>query len=383
MKNLLSLALLAFLFSCGDSTNESQNDFSNITFTMDTVVVDPGNEIINLKHGLWSSAMTENNEYLYLWNMDESTLDKVNLGELRLENKIKFEKEGPDGVGSYVAWLYMVDNDQILMANFQDIGLFDLTGKKLKNYNVAKTNFENEGIKEGENFNQKSILTKNGDIMYGMLGNWMDESWSLAKVDFEDRTLRKLELPGIDELPDFSVTLKIGEMAAIVPSGKGLQKIGNRIILSNSAYNTLHILEMDTDSVYQVNYTPQLTATAKKGGYPKEVDSEKRLREVMNEIYSEINFMPPIWDKENKKFYRFSYETQPKEVTDEPLFESAESKSISKIFLTIFDENFTMLGESLVSQLDQVPSFSFVKDGKIWFYVNVDDELGFVRMSFN
>lgn len=383
MKNHLIILLSVVLFACGGNETDNKTDFSNITFTMDTVVVDPGEEIINLKHGLWSSAMTENNEFLYLWNMDESTFNKVNLGELQLGGKIKFEKEGPDGVGSYVSWLYMVDNDQVLIANFQDIGLFDISGKKLKNFNLAKTSFENGALKEGENFNRRSILTKDGNIMYGMLGNWMDESWSLAKVDFKDRTLKRIELPGIDELPGYSVILKTGEMTAIVPSEKTIQKIGNRIILSNSAYNTLHILEMDTDSVHQVNYTPQLSATAKKGGYPKEVDSEKRLKEVMNEIYSEINFMPPIWDEGNKKFYRFSYETQPKEEMDGPLFESAESKPISKIFLTIFDENFTFLGESLVSQLDHIPSFPFVKDGKIWYYVNVEDELGFVRMSFD
>jgi hypothetical protein len=139
---------------------------------------------------------------------------------------------------------------------------------------------------------------------------------------------------------------------------------------------------MKQDSVYQVNYTPQLTAASKKGGYPKEVDSEKRFKEVMAEINSEINFQAPVWDEVNKRFYRFSYETTPGEITDEPMFESPEQKPISKVFLSIFDEDFNLIGESLVSQLTQIPNYVFVKDGKIWHYVNVDDELGFVRMEF-
>ncbi|WP_194976768.1 DUF4221 family protein [Aquiflexum lacus] len=383
MKNHLIILLSVLWFACGGNETETKTDFSNITFTMDTVVVDPGNEIINLKNGLWQSAFTDDKKFLFLWSQDEGTLDRINLDQLKLEDKIKFEKEGPDGVGSYVSWLYMVDNDQVLLANFQDIGLFDISGKKLKNYNLAKTNFESEGLKEGENFNRKSILTKDGNIMYGMLGNWIDESWSLAKVNFKDRTLKRIELSGIDELPDYSITLKMGEMTVIVPSDKTIQKIENRIILSNSAYNTLHIIEMDTDSLYQINYTPKLTASAKKGGYPKEVDSEKRLRELMNEIHSEINFMAPIWDPITKRFYRFSYETTPNEPTDKSLFEEEEIKPVSKVYLTLLDENFKLLGESVVAQLQQPPSSTFVKDGKIWYYVNVDDELGFVRMSFN
>lgn len=130
-----------------------------------------------------------------------------------------------------------------------------------------------------------------------------------------------------------------------------------------------------------VDYTPVLTSKAKKGGYPSEVDSEKRFKEVMEDIYAEINFQAPIWDAKNRRFYRFSYETIPTGNTDGPLFEDPEKKPIAKIYISIFDENFNLLGESLVSQIQGIPNTPFVKDGLIWSYVNVDDELGFVRME--
>ncbi len=102
----------------------------------------------------------------------------------------------------------------------------------------------------------------------------------------------------------------------------------------------------------------------------------------MADIYAEINFQAPVWDEVNNRFYRFSYETVPGVITDSPLFESPEKRQISKIFLSVFDEEFNLIGESAVSQLDQVPNSVFAKDGHIWHYVNVDDELGFVRMAF-
>lgn len=168
-----------------------------------------------------------------------------------------------------------------------------------------------------------------------------------------------------------------------MPAQKYLNKVGNRLIYSSTAFCDLFVIDIEKDSVYQVSYEPVLTAKAKKGGYQSEVDSEKRFKEVMAEIYAEINYQAPLWDEKNNKFYRFSYETNPAEDTDGPLLGSAQSKKISKVFISIFDEDFNLLGESELKDFKSVPEHPFVKDNKIWHYVNVDDELGFVRISIS
>lgn len=384
MKNYLIALFSALIFACGGGNEtETTMDFSNITFTMDTVVVDPGEEIMNLKNGLWSSAMTEDKEVLYVWNMDESTLDKVSINDLRLEEKIKFEKEGPDGVGSYVTWMSLLDNERILIANFQGMGLFDMKGKKLKTYKLDKESFKGDTLMDGESFNRKSIISEDGNVIYGLMGNWMNDKQFFSKVNFEDMVIKKFDLPGIENLRDYSVMLRSDQMIMVSAGDKSLQRVGNKIILSNSAYAALFIFDTEKDSIYQVDYEPKLTAKAKKGDYPKEVDSEKRFKEVMADINAEINFKELIWDPSSKRFYRFSYETIPGEISSKPPFDEEEEKPISKVYLTVLDENFNLLGESPIPQLQQAPSYPFFKDGKIWYYVNVDDELGFVRMSFD
>ncbi|EOZ92146.1 hypothetical protein A33Q_4239 [Indibacter alkaliphilus LW1] len=384
MKNYAIALFSSLIFACGGGNEtETGTDFSNITFTMDTVVVDPGEEIMNLKNGLWSSVMTDDKEVLYLWNMDESTMDKVSINDLRLVEKIKFEKEGPDGVGSYVTWMTILDNERILIANFQGMGLFDMKGKKLKTYKLDKENFEGDTLMEGESFNRKSLISQDGNIIYGLMGNWMNEKQSFSKVNFEEMVVKKFDLPGIESLKDYSVMLKSDQMIMVSTSDKSLQRVGNKIILSNSAYAALFIFDTEKDSIYQVDYEPKLTAKAKKGDYPKEVDSEKRFKEVMADIRAEINFREPIWDPSSKRYYRFSYETNPGEISNKPPFDEEEEKPISKVYFTVLDENFNILGESLIPQLQEPPSYPFVKEGKIWYYVNVDDELGFVRMELN
>ena len=384
MKNYILLLLSVLLFACGGNETETKTDFSNITFTMDTVIVDPGEEIINLRGGLWSSTINSDNSKLYRWDYQDFTLDIIDLDELVLERKVPFDKEGPNGVGSNVNWMGLPDDNEILLANFQGMGIFDLNGNKLSDLKLEKDKFEGDSLLEGEIFQRKSFPVAGGSVVYGLLVNpWMTPKGSLSKVDFESKTIKKIELPGEDKLPDYVVNGNTENISAIITSEKTVQKFGDKLVLSSTGYTDLYILDLKNDSVYHVDYSPRLSAKAKKGSYPSEVKSMERLKEVVQDIYAEINFQPLIWDEKNKRFYRFSFETSPMDNTDWPLFQPAELKPLSKLFLSILDEDFNLLGESDVSHLGSVPIYAFAKDGKISYYVNVEDELGFVRMSFN
>jgi hypothetical protein len=133
MRQLLFLPLLMLLlFSCGQNKMDSSDDLSSMTFSIDTVVVDAGEDIINLRGGLWNSTFSSDYNRLYLWDESSTTLKVIDLDGLRLEEKIQFEKEGPDGVGTYVSWLNMTDESSILIGSMEKTGLFSLSGKKAK-----------------------------------------------------------------------------------------------------------------------------------------------------------------------------------------------------------------------------------------------------------
>lgn len=55
----------------------------------------------------------------------------------------------------------------------------------------------------------------------------------------------------------------------------------------------------------------------------------------------------------------------------------------AEVFLTIFGENLEMLAESKISGITMPPQKQFAKDGKIWMFVNVEDKLGFARISMD
>jgi hypothetical protein len=55
----------------------------------------------------------------------------------------------------------------------------------------------------------------------------------------------------------------------------------------------------------------------------------------------------------------------------------------AKVVLSVYDFDLNVLGESELPQWNKIPKFHFVKDGKIWVFENIDDEMSFVRLSVN
>ena len=128
---LLSICLLAslILFSCGSKESEQKTDYSSISFSVDTVMVDPGEEILNLKYGLFVSDMTPDKQFLYLWDPDQNKVNEIDLNALELRNQFPFEKEGPDGVGNtFINVLALVENNFVI-GGFGSRGLFSKDGK--------------------------------------------------------------------------------------------------------------------------------------------------------------------------------------------------------------------------------------------------------------
>ncbi len=55
----------------------------------------------------------------------------------------------------------------------------------------------------------------------------------------------------------------------------------------------------------------------------------------------------------------------------------------NKVFLTVFDSEFSLVDELEIKELSEIDNDYFIKDGKLWLLINLDDELGFVRISLS
>jgi hypothetical protein len=179
-------------------------------------------------------------------------------------------------------------------------------------------------------------------------------------------------------------TLRMGNASIIVNPKIRIEKFGTKMVISNQINNSFTIIETSIDSLYYKTYKSHLTSDSKKSNYKTEHESVEGMEEEYAKFLQDINFLPPFWDEKNELFYRFSYQEM----------ESQDNKDEDvkiKVYLTIFDNDLNLLGESYVPQLKTIQgdiSFRefpkhFAKDGKIWIYENINDELAFVRLSIH
>jgi hypothetical protein len=378
----LNLLVVVFLFCCSEKKEkDSFYYFSNLQFTLDTINIDSDNEIIYLNNNLFGSDVTSNKKYFYNFNWNDHSLEKINLDDLRLEEKIQFEKEGPNGTGQFLGRITLHGEKQFTVENINRVELFFLGGKKLKTIPLDKFLIE-PGI--NEHVLSSPILDEEAYRLYVLTDRIDRNNYTLGIFNLQNNEALRMPLNSLENPNSYIFTLKMGNASIIVNPKIRIEKFGTKMVISNQINSSFAILETSIDSLYSKTYKSHLTADSKKSNYKTEHESVEGMEEEYAKFLQDINFLPPFWDEKNELFYRFSYqEMEPQDNKDEDVK--------IKVYLTIFDNDLNLLGESYVPQLKTIKGDisyrefpkHFAKDGKIWIYENINDELAFVRLSIH
>jgi hypothetical protein len=158
---------------------------------------------------------------------------------------------------------------------------------------------------------------------------------------------------------------------------------GGKLIVGVDGTNELYVMDKETGIAQHYEYASELTAAEKKGNYPPKVGSLDEFSGIYRRILEEVSFAAPVWDEENEVFYRFSYIMQFDDNAEKPEGSPFYQPSGSKVFLTIYDKELNMIAESAIPQLTKEPPYHFAKDGKLWVFENIEDEMGFIQFSFD
>lgn len=371
----LSYLMLMVILSCKGQIDKTDLDyFTNLQFSIDTVIVNPGDEIIFLKHQLSNADISKDGKYLFNFNVDDHTVEKINLDELRLEEKLPFEKEGPNGTGPSVGEMKVQNQSQITIHGMNHIALFSLDGEKLKTIYLENFSLDGAPVQGGEYLRRVRGLNTAATRLYGIIYSYDDESHALGILNLEDFEVSRLELNSFEKMPNFNIIYNSGGIKITHKEGVNIEKFGTKVILSNEITNTLMWYDSEMDSLFIKSYNSQLTANQKEKEYIMEHETLEEFEAEKRRLKQEINFLPPFWDQEGGCFYRFSYQ-------DLPEVSSGDEGIRSKVYLTALDKDLNKLGETLVPQLTKKPGKHFAKDGKIWIYENMNDEMGFVRLN--
>ncbi len=379
MKKLLYFTVLAGFFACSEKDATSDSIISiDFSYSLDTVMVDAGEDFIHLNWGLTSSDLSTDEKYFYNFKTgaEKLGLEVIDLENLSLERVIPISLDGPNAIRSpYITKVYSLPDDTYYLSDNYAVYHFDQKGNKLSTLTYAKQEFEGEKLPDDKRIWLDENLSPDGETLVALFGGQkMDEpSEGFAIFDLENKRVSYKATELVKERSNYQTTLYYEGVQPMGASGAAshLALQGDTLIYSISAHNRLHFYNLKTDSISSKSFTSKYTSAVAKSNYPSRTDSEKEFQEITKEKSKEVNYGRLFFDDQNDIYWRFAKEMD-RMKGDTILF---------KTVLTAFDTDFNQLHEELLPSDFTLPSKYFARKGMIYLYLNIEDELALVRIK--
>ncbi len=374
MKKLLPILSIVILVSCNgkqvEESSESVNFLENLTYSSDTIIIDSGQELFNLSGLVHLSTQADDAKFIFQFDEKQSKVQKIDLDSKSLVGSFEFEKEGPNGTGKYLSNFQSLAQDRFLIVSDEAQGIFNTDGTKELDLRLA--NFSHS-----ENDSQKEIqlpfemqLSPDGKFAYAIVGDFFDGNWNFVRINLETKSLKTWDMPEFLYSKNFTIMLKGSDFFDLRAEDIHLNKLNEKVAVTVGNTSSIYSYDPESDSLYFMDFPHELTAKEKTGTYSLEVTSKKEYDDIISEIRSEITYETFVWDTSRDKYFRLGNKI------------IRDSKK-SEVFLYAYDKELNLIDEQKIEGLEKMPSHYFFKDGNLYSYVNVEDELGFAVFTFD
>ena len=330
--------------------------------------------MINLKWGLRLSSISDDNGVLYLFDEYDASVSHINLDKLTLDQKSYFEAEGPDGIGVRITNFQALSSGNLTFISSTRAKTFSQEGELIQDIDLNPAKITGLELGGGANLTYNSILSEDGKYFFSLPGSYMRGTRDLAVIESTSSAGKIIDIPAMDVTFDSRIILK-GEMVQIYMEEIYLQNIENKLYIVSSATSDLYRYDYEMDSMELFSFPITVTEKAKNIPVKNDVSSLEEFNAEREKVANQIGFRKLIWDEAHGLLFRFGTISLPKNHPDD------EGKE--EVYLYAFDTNMRLVGETRLNKLTEVPEYSFFKEGKLWSYVNVEDELGFAVFTFD
>tara|TARA_R110002012_G_scaffold99980_2_gene238336 strand:+ start:290 stop:1423 length:1134 start_codon:yes stop_codon:yes gene_type:complete len=374
VKDLLILTFFSvILWSC-ESVNEKQTKSAYFDFELeiDTVQVDSKGVILMAGAYMDNPAISYDKTVFYNFDDDSFVLEIIDLENYKLDQKVNFQKEGPNGLGSnQVRSLKIFPNGNIGIEDFESFKIFDLQGNQLNNVNFNEDWIKGD-LTASERFEFASV-NKDGSLITGMHFGTDNFKPLMFLLNVEEKNAERILLPEFDKLKRYKIVFR--RNGGYLTDHHERVQFGfkrDSIIISNSAFNDVYIYNENTNKLKYRTFDHKLIPEGKEKAYKNSSESREEVVEIIYSINEEVRFSEFFWDESNMKFYRF---------TNEAVYDDKRENSTYKVSMLVYDEYLELIGEKELMMFNNYANPLFVKGGKVHFHLNIEDELGFIRIG--
>ncbi|NHE55799.1 DUF4221 family protein [Cyclobacterium plantarum] len=384
MKNHFTVLLIIGVLNACSTPSSRTDQVEGIDIFIDTVLIDTGEDFINLKSGIYFSGLSNDGKHLFNSGGTSPYLERINLETLKFEEKMDFDVDGPNAFGDYVYGVSSDVNNNLILTSHFSTSIFNIEKQKLKEYLLIGRNFKGDELVKREQFTSKIIPTSDYNIIFGLVENHDTGEIFFAILNEETDVLRKVKLNEFEKAIDFTVRYQQGRGASVSPQNSEIVRLGNKLVITNPVFSNIAVYDLVEENLKYYACLPTLTASEKSGTYTREVNSREEFNIRKIEIGKEVTFLPLMRDSTNNQYVRMSIIGQPK-MNDNGLPEMNDHK----VFVSILNDSFEVTKEAEVADgigklfSTPIPQKPFMKDGKVWLYLNVNDELAFVRLDLD
>ncbi len=377
MKKLAPLLLLPLFFACGGNSSEkdeSGNILENLSYTVDTVVLDEGEELLDLRTVPTYFDLNPDQSKYYLYQNQSAELYVFNLDEMKLIKKLQFDKDGPNGIPYNVSGFQVLDENRYLIYDFISVSIYDSTAKKVASIPFTQDKFPELKEVQVNNLTTALMADDSQEIFFSLPYYQEKEISHLAIWDNRTEQSRIIQLPEFVFLNKYYLILENdNDFRKSIFAYQKLRIDENRVVIFSSGTSSIYSYDVNTDSLLFHTYTPSLIPAETKIPEVNEVSSIQAFDEVKRGM-KQVSFGDLQWDKSRGVYLRLAsiYKQNP----------NPELPDKSEVYLLAFDKSLNLIGENKLEGLPDSFYLPLFKDGKFWFYVNVNDELGFAVMEF-
>lgn len=375
LRYLLILICFGFL-AC--SSKKSAETFKNneINVSIDTVYLDSKGEILFLLHNLSLSAFSKDKGLLYNFNTQTPQAEVLDLDNLLFIKRIPFDLEGPHGVGEYVNGFQLLGEDSVYINSFFQYGIFNWSAEKVLDLSFQEINYKEWGVDDFFKSNNLYLISHDGFKLAGVFDDWRsgDSEQVFGILDLKRKGFYLESLNGFDYLNNFSPpNARTGRKERLYWVTSKMDN--NCILIGNNIGSDIYKFKIEDQLIEFKSFNHNLFPSRKTIQVPKVINSYAEYQKAYLESQEDINFLLPVWDENNQLYYRFSYKNKLGDVNGDLAPVSAQ------VFLSVLDQDLNIISETEVHEFNKSPNFHFVKDGMIWIFENVEDEVSFIRLK--